>query len=56
MYSLNAIDTFSISRIISLNDHSIYSDGRRVAVYRWGISSKLDILRENGVCKVKGKS
>jgi len=55
-YPLNAIDTFSISRIISLNDHPIYSDGRRFAVYRWGISSKLDILKENGVCKVKGKS
>jgi hypothetical protein len=39
-----------------LNDHPIYSDGRRFAVYRWGISSKLDILKENGVCKVKGKS
>lgn len=41
---------------MSLNDHPVYHDGRRFAVYRWGIPSNSDQSRKNGACEVKGRN
>jgi plasmid replication initiation protein len=51
--SLDTIDNFSLNRIISLCDHSIYRDGRRFAVYRWGVAPKQ--IEEQGICPKKAK-
>lgn len=34
-YSLDTIDTFSLSFSVSISNHSLYSYGRRFANYRW---------------------
>ena len=52
--SLNTIDNFSLNRIISLCDHKIYRDGRRFAVYRWGVDPKQ--IEEQGICPENAKN
>ena len=51
--SLNTIDNFSLNRIISLCNHSIYRDGRRFAVYRWGVIPQQG--KDQGICPEKTK-
>ena len=51
--SLNTIDNFSLNRIISLCNHSIYRDGRRFAVYSWGVDPKQ--TEDQGICPEKAK-
>ncbi len=48
--ALNAIDTFSLNRNILLDEHPIYSNGRKFAVYRWGVKLEPSIEKGSEKC------